>query len=109
MYCDCKTKHKVKSEVSGKSFDVCSKNLGGCGKEIKNNTYNFVDMKVTVNGIDINSISATTWASVSIRTDLDGEGECLECAGAGFIANLYPNGHTEVRCENCDGSGTVGI
>ncbi len=33
--------------------------------------------------------------------------ECPECEGGGFIAKLYPNGHTEVRCETCGGSGVI--
>lgn len=33
--------------------------------------------------------------------------ECPDCGGSGFIAKLYPSGHTEERCDLCDGSGEV--
>ena len=32
-------------------------------------------------------------------------GVCPDCEGAGFIAKLYPSGHTEATCEECDGRG----
>ena len=38
---------------------------------------------------------------------LSGEMVCPECEGGGFIAKLYPNGHTEARCEICDGRGYI--
>jgi len=35
VYCSCKDKKKIKNTAGDKSFEICSKNLGGCGKEIK--------------------------------------------------------------------------
>lgn len=32
---------------------------------------------------------------------------CPVCEGGGWIAKLYPSGHTEVACERCDGEGTL--
>lgn len=33
--------------------------------------------------------------------------ECSECEGGGIVPKLYPNGHTEERCEKCDGEGQI--
>ena len=44
-YCNCVDKKKVKSEAFGKSFSVCSKNQGGCGKEINTKFKNNLDSK----------------------------------------------------------------
>lgn len=32
---------------------------------------------------------------------------CPECEGSGFIPKLLPTGHTEAKCEACDGSGEL--
>lgn len=33
--------------------------------------------------------------------------ECYDCSGGGFIGRLYPSGHSEVRCETCNGTGVL--
>lgn len=33
------------------------------------------------------------------------ENPCPECYGAGWVGRLYPNGHNEVTCEACGGTG----
>ena len=33
--------------------------------------------------------------------------ECYECEGGGWIAKLYPNGHTEMTCDVCMGVGYI--
>lgn len=37
---------------------------------------------------------------------LDGE-TCPDCEGAGFVAKLLPSGHSESKCEGCNGVGEV--
>lgn len=32
---------------------------------------------------------------------------CPTCDGGGVTGKLYPSGHTEVTCEDCDGEGQV--
>lgn len=32
---------------------------------------------------------------------------CGNCEGSGMDCKLYPNGHTEITCEECDGTGEV--
>lgn len=39
------------------------------------------------------------------KDDFNRGTDCPECMGGGFIAKLYPNGHTEERCEECEGTG----
>lgn len=39
------------------------------------------------------------------ESNVPDEAICPECDGAGFQAKLYPSGHTEVRCEECNGQG----
>jgi hypothetical protein len=34
MYCSCSNKKKVVTTIASNRVEVCSKNLGGCGKEI---------------------------------------------------------------------------
>ena len=34
-YCNCNNRHSIKNQIGTSVFYVCSKNLGGCGKEIK--------------------------------------------------------------------------
>ena len=42
----------------------------------------------------------------TILEKLDEEDKfCEECGGSGFIAKLYPQGHCEARCEQCEGTG----
>lgn len=43
--------------------------------------------------MDLNKILDSTW------------GVCTECGGGGFIAKLYPSGHTEQTCDECGGLG----
>lgn len=38
---------------------------------------------------------------------LDEMVECEVCEGGGIIPKLYPNGHCEEKCENCDGFGLI--
>ncbi len=33
--------------------------------------------------------------------------ECPDCEGGGFRAELHPSGHTEVKCEECEGTGEI--
>ncbi len=51
----------------------------------------------------------SSYTSYTIIQDALPEGtqgeECPECGGGGMIAKLYPQGHTEVSCEECCGLG----
>lgn len=33
--------------------------------------------------------------------------QCPDCEGGGIIPKLYPNGHTEARCDLCEGEGYI--
>ena len=79
MYCTCNNKYRVKSEAYGKSFEVCSKNSGGCGKEIVNNLKN------------------TTYKK---------DNDCLNCDGSGVKLRRQYNGLVKPEtCKRCRGSG----
>lgn len=33
--------------------------------------------------------------------------ECPECEGTGMFVKLYPSGRSEVKCDNCFGTGEI--
>jgi hypothetical protein len=131
MYCKCQTKHKVASEASGTKFYVCSKNLGGCGKEIGSSDpgskveldtsgqdpvfvgdleYSDQDIKdvsdyLGISEEEVRSAFLEAMANFDTLEFGNSLSECPECHGGGFIAKLYPNGHTEESCEYCNGTG----
>ena len=99
MYCNCTNPQKVKSEANGEQFTVCSKNLGGCGKEVILQ-YNFPKNYESVYRPPIWVDDQCYWR------DYQGNNiTCPNCYGGGIEMKLYPNGPTEIKCEICNGNG----
>jgi hypothetical protein len=53
MYCNCKEPRKSTSYVGKSVFEVCSKNLGGCGKEIAITLYTAHLKNLTANPFNL--------------------------------------------------------
>lgn len=101
MSCKCQQPKKIKNSAGGVDFYVCAKSLGGCGQEIGGfrDTVDFIAKSLK------ESFSKTFVGQVNPHKPK--VIECPECYGGGMVAKLYPNGHTEVSCEYCDGIGEV--
>ena len=115
-FCQCKDKKTVTSSASGKSFKVCSKNLGGCGKEIDNiNRYfDLSSVKITIDGKEITTKAYVDSIATGISYDNTNdkfeyqpipENLCPACEGSGEWVDsrgIYRGG-----CPTCDGKGYV--
>ena len=65
---------------------------------------NHNEATIMLGGPDIPwSQSVSNWAHLELTNP--NRQECGDCSGGGFIGRLYPSGHTEVRCETCNGNG----
>lgn len=63
MYCKCKKKFPITNQAFGKTFKVCSKRAGGCGKEILDDSEVSVEekVKVSVGGVLADNFSGANW------------------------------------------------
>jgi len=96
-YCSCNSPKEVKSYVGQDTFKVCSKNKGGCGREIcsekKNDSlvrfddlvplseYLTTPIYITCNGCSGKGLIYTSHNGFSRAT---AAGPCKECGGKGW-------------------------
>lgn len=110
MSCKCQQPKKMKNSAGGVDFYVCAKSLGGCGQEIgskwQSKTWDAGGGILTPEIIE-NASKKALQSYGNINPHKPKVIECPECYGGGMVAKLYPNGHTEVSCEYCDGIGEV--
>lgn len=87
MYCECKTPKSQTMLVLDKSFKVCAKRQGGCGKEISD--------KPAFRSGHIN---------LSLYTV-----PCKKCNGTGQVSPAYSlyGGSGKAKCETCKGFGII--
>jgi hypothetical protein len=113
MSCKCQDPKRMKNSAGGVDFYVCARSKGGCGEEI--------DPRITFvgswsHGVDYakpksDKTVEVTFSGTVVNFNINPHKpkviECPHCYGGGMVAKLYPNGHTEVSCEYCDGVGEV--
>lgn len=105
MSCKCQQPKKMKNSAGGVDFYVCAKSLGGCGQEIGGSkVFQGAKAVVTIGGKVVGEFHNVSYQVNPHKPKVI---ECPECYGGGMVAKLYPNGHTEVSCEYCDGIGEV--